>query len=140
MPHTLEYNYSLPSPTPVDLTLVAAGSGVPGGTLDPWFLNIIAASMLQQVKTKDKDEDMVAAPSDRQPLQSWWHARSPVRCLAVLLPGRGRPLSSSGGDPGTGFFARGTHGSRCTHEGEGPLGSSSGRDVADPDALMPPRP
>jgi len=89
MSHTLEYNYSLSSPTPVDPALVAAGSGVPGGTLNPWFLNILAAPMLQQVKTEDKDEDMVAAAGDRQPLQSWWHARSSTRRPAVQLHGRG---------------------------------------------------
>ena len=60
MPHTLEYNYTLPSPTPVDSTQVAADSGMPGGILNPWIFNTVAAPMLQQVKTED--EDMVAAP------------------------------------------------------------------------------
>jgi hypothetical protein len=62
MPHTLEYNYMLPLPTPVDPTQVAADSGMPGGILNPWIFNTIAAPMLQQVKTKDEEEDMVAAP------------------------------------------------------------------------------
>ena len=59
MPHTLEYNYTLPSPTPIDPTQVAADSGMPGGVLNPWIFNTVAAPMLQQVKTED--EDMVAA-------------------------------------------------------------------------------
>ena len=73
MPHTLEYNYTLPSPTSVDLTQVAADSGMPGGVLNPWIFNTVAAPMLQQVKTED--EDMVAAPRRRQPLQPRRHAR-----------------------------------------------------------------
>ena len=61
MLHTLEYNYSLPSPTPVLETQVAAGRSIPGDALDPWYFNTVAAPMLQQVKTEDEDEEMVAA-------------------------------------------------------------------------------
>ena len=39
---------------------MAADSGMPGGVLNPWIFNTVAALMLQQVKTED--EDMVAAP------------------------------------------------------------------------------
>ena len=49
MPHTLEYNYSLPSPTPVDLTQVATDSGMPDGVLNPWIFNTVSTPMLQQV-------------------------------------------------------------------------------------------
>ena len=49
MPHTLEYNYTLPSPTPVDPTQVAADSGMPDGVLNPWIFNTVFAPMLQQV-------------------------------------------------------------------------------------------
>ena len=35
MPHALEYNYTLPSPTPVDPTQVVADSGMPSGVLNP---------------------------------------------------------------------------------------------------------
>ena len=54
MPHTLEYNYTLPSPTPVDPTQVAADSGMPGGVLNPWIFNTVSTPMLQQVKTEDE--------------------------------------------------------------------------------------
>jgi len=60
MPHTLEYNYSLPSPMPVPETQVAAGRSIPGDALDPWYFNTIAALMLQDVKGEDKMD--VAAP------------------------------------------------------------------------------
>ena len=35
MPHMLEYNYSLPSPTLVPKTKVAADTSIPGDALDP---------------------------------------------------------------------------------------------------------
>jgi hypothetical protein len=62
MPHTLEYNYSLPTPTLVSSTTpVATGNG--GIPLhDPWFLATQAAPALDAVKVDDEDEEMVAAP------------------------------------------------------------------------------
>jgi len=60
MPHTLEYNYSLPSPTSVPETQVAAGRSIPGDALDPWYFNTVAAPMLQDVKAKDEMD--IAAP------------------------------------------------------------------------------
>ena len=47
---------------PVPETQVAAGKSIPGDALDPWYFNTVAALMLQQVKTEDEDEEMVAAP------------------------------------------------------------------------------
>jgi hypothetical protein len=46
MPHTLEYNYSLPSPTPVPETQVAACRSIPSGALDPWYFNTVVAPMI----------------------------------------------------------------------------------------------
>ena len=57
IPHTLEYAYSMPTPTPP--TPVAPGNGVP--PLDPWFLNTQAAPALDAVKVED-EVDVVAAP------------------------------------------------------------------------------
>ena len=57
IPHTLEYAYSMPTPTPP--TTVAPGNGVP--PLDPWFLNTQAAPALDAVKVED-EVDVVAAP------------------------------------------------------------------------------
>jgi hypothetical protein len=52
-----------------------------------------------------------------------------------------RPLSSSSsGDPNTSFSASDSCEGHYPHEGEGPPKSSSGRDVADLDAPVPPQP
>jgi hypothetical protein len=57
--HTLEYAYSLPTPTPASLTLVAIGNSV--SPLNPWFLNTQAIPALDAVKVKD-EINVVAAP------------------------------------------------------------------------------
>ena len=146
MPHTLEYNYSLPSPTSVPETQVAAARSIPGDALDPWYFNTVAAPMLQQVKTED--EDMVAAPGVRNlfNLGGTRAARTgvpPYNFLDVPGPSSASgsdaapslahlestcgPLGFSfGGDPDTGIFARDTRGGCYLHEGDGPPGSSSG--------------
>jgi len=54
IPHTLEYSYSLPAPTPAAPAQVA----IPGGALDPWYLATQAAPPLVAVK----EEAIVAAP------------------------------------------------------------------------------
>jgi len=54
MPHTLEYNYSLSSPTPVPETQVAAGRSIPSDYFEPWYFNTVAAPMLNAVKPKDE--------------------------------------------------------------------------------------
>jgi hypothetical protein len=61
MPHTLEYNYSLSTPTPVcSMTPMATGnSGIP--PLNPWFLATQVAPALDAVKIED-EVDVVAAP------------------------------------------------------------------------------
>ena len=127
MPHTLEYNYSLPSPTPVPETQVAVGRSIPDNALDPWYFNTVAAPMLQDVKAEDKMD--VAAPSVGNLFNpgGTLAARSGIPPYFFLDVAS----SSSGGDPSTGFFARDTRGSHCMHEGEGPPGSSSCRDAAD---------
>ena len=51
--YTLEYAYSLPSPTPASPTPVAARTGVP--PLDPWFLNTQAAPALDAVEIEEED-------------------------------------------------------------------------------------
>jgi len=51
IPHTLEYSYSLPAPTPAQVA-------VPGGALDPWYLATQAAPPLVAVK----EEAIVATP------------------------------------------------------------------------------
>jgi len=56
IPHTLEYSYSLPTPTPASPTLVATGNGIP--PLDPWFLNTRAAPALDAMKVEE-EEDVV---------------------------------------------------------------------------------
>jgi hypothetical protein len=53
MPHTLEYAYALPSPTPASPTPVAT-------PLDPWFLATKAAPALDAVKVEE--EEVVTGP------------------------------------------------------------------------------
>ncbi|XP_066384614.1 COPII coat assembly protein sec16-like [Miscanthus floridulus] len=60
IPHTLEYSYSLPTPTPASSTPVATGNSVP--PLDPWFLNMRAAPALDAAKIEEEDDGMVSAP------------------------------------------------------------------------------
>jgi hypothetical protein len=59
MPHTLEYAYSLPTPTPASPTPVVTGNGV--SPLDSWFLNTQAAPALDAVKVDD-EINVVATP------------------------------------------------------------------------------
>jgi hypothetical protein len=52
IPHTLEYNYKLPSPTPVAPTEVATSNGLHDGNFNLWFLNKVVVPMLDAVKVQ----------------------------------------------------------------------------------------
>jgi hypothetical protein len=140
IPHTLEYNYKLPSPTPVTLIEVAAGSGLHGGNFNLWFLNKVAVPMHDAMKVEEQEAvvtgpgigvldnpgGMLAARCGVQPYNFIDTAGplAPPPAAVLLLPrsvlGMRRPLSSSrGGDPSTGCFLD------CDHT---------------PDTSVPPRP
>lgn len=56
IPHTLEYTYSIPTPTPASPTAVATINGV--SPLDPWFLNTQAAPALDAVKVEEEEDEV----------------------------------------------------------------------------------
>nr|TKV96201.1 hypothetical protein SEVIR_9G414300v2 [Setaria viridis] len=59
IPHTLEYAYSLPTPTPAAPTPVVTRNSVPPP--DPWFLNTRAAPALDAMEVEEGDA--VSSPS-----------------------------------------------------------------------------
>ena len=81
MPHTLEYSYSMPSPTPVA-----------PAPLHPWFLATEAAPMLADVQIEKKDEvDVVAAPGIGALTGSRLAGRRGAQPLFSAAPGTSTP-------------------------------------------------
>jgi hypothetical protein len=133
MQHTLEYAYSLPTPTPASPTPVATGNDV--SPLDPWFLNTQAAPALDAVKV-DNEIDVVAAPGvgNLFNLGDIFNtaARTGISPYFFLdragssAPPLARAGSSSSGDPTNSCSsAHHTRGGCGLHEGEGPPGDAS---------------
>jgi len=113
MPHTLEYNYSLPSPTPVTPTTPVATP------LHPWYLATQAAPALDAMKVEE--EEVVTGP-DIGYLINPGGTRP-----TILRHGLRRPLRTSSCSS-TGSSTSDTCGGCSTHGCAGPPGGTPNSD------------